>query len=690
MLLGGGHAHVQVLRAIGMKPLPGVRVTVISRELESPYSGMLPGHVAGAYTRPEMHIDLAPLARFAGARLLEGEAFGLDVEQRRVLLSDHPPIRYDVLSINTGAVPDAPQDGVAVKPIGRFLPQWDAVRDKLPQGARVAVVGSGAGGVELALAIRAARSDLGITVYGRTWLPGFNASAAELIRLACEEQQVAVRVGEPVEPGAAELGTADQVFWVTGVRAPGWLGTSGVHTDPDGFVVVDETLRSTSHPEIFAAGDIACLKGQERPKAGVYAVRAGPVLVANLRAIFADRKLRRFRPQRHFLTLMGIGDGTAVAAKWQLATRSRWMWRWKDHIDRSFMRRFQNLPEMSSNPPALPPALAEDAPDPMRCGGCGAKLGADLLRRVLARLPISESEDVLVGIGDDAAEVRAGPSILVSTDGLRGMLDDTYRFGRIVAHHNLNDLFAMGAHPTSAVAMATVPLMAEPLMEDELLQLLLGVVHVLEAHDVALVGGHSSEGAELFLALTVMGGRGEHRFSKDGLRPGDQLILNKPIGTGVVLAAAMRGEAASADVARATRSMDTSNADAAAVLGAHGALGVTDVTGFGLAGHLSEMLRASQLGVTLQIDQVPALPGAQALLDQGLASALQGSNEQALQDFKGRTADARLLCDPQTSGGLLAGVAPDRAPACLEALRRAGYEHAAIIGTVEEGAWRLT
>jgi len=699
LLVGGGHTHIQVLRSLAMQPLPGVRVTLLTREIRSPYSGMLPGHIAGFYSRDDMHVDLVPLCHRAGVRLIHGEVMGLDVERRLVRVQGRPPITFDWLSLNSGALPQAPARGIAVKPIGRFLPAWDQARAALPAGAAVAVVGAGAGGVELAFAVAAARSDLRVSIVGRQWLPGFSVRAGRLLRQQAIargltlvlDAEVTDYIGNQLHLADGSSLVTHEVFWVTDVAAPGWLRASQLLTDDRGFVVVDESLRSVTHPHVLAAGDVACLKGQERAKSGVFAVRAGPILAHNLRAIPAGTALRRFRPQQHFLRLMGTGDGSAVAAKWGLTMSGPLMWRWKDWIDRAFMQRFRDLPErMVTNAAPLPEAMQRDVPDPMRCGGCGAKLGADLLQRVLARLPITSRAGVLLGIGDDAAEIVADGSVLVSTDGLRAMVDDPYRFGRIVTHHNLNDLYAMGAIPTSAVALATIPLMGEQLMEEELTALLTGVVDVLEAHDVPLVGGHSAEGAELFLGLTVTGRRGPVTFTKSGLKPGQQLILTKPVGTGVILAAAMRGLPVADALAEAMLAMDASNAAAVEILVDCGATGVTDVTGFGLLGHLSEMLRASRVGARVAVESVPTLTGAQALLDSGVRSSLQTSNEQVLADFVvGADIDARLLCDPQTSGGLLAGVSSDDGQRCVDRLRAAGLGHAVVIGEVTTGSCEL-
>ena len=354
------------------------------------------------------------------------------------------------------------------------------------------------------------------------------------------------------------------------------------------------------------------------------------------------------------------------------------------------MEKYQRLPSMEV-PLELPPlrfgASAEPL-DPMRCGGCGAKLGAASLQRALSRLPPQRAPGLVQGIGDDAAVLNANPAPLVlSIDGFRTLVDDPYLFGRIVAHHSLNDIYAMGAQPTSALALATVPLMAEAMMEDDLHQMLVGAADVLNASGIPLVGGHSAEGAELSLGLSVTGALASPALSKGGARPGDRLILTKPLGTGVLLAAQMRGLAPIAWLQGALQCMDCSNGEALAVLRAQGVRAATDVTGFGLVGHLTEMLDASGCGAQLRLDRMPALDGALAAFRRGAASVLQGSNERFLEGFELRgcaPADLRvkLLADPQTAGGLLVSVPSGEAAGCLEALRAAGYRGSADIGFV--------
>jgi len=714
VLVGGGHSHVQVVKAFAMRPQPGLRLTLVSREYDTPYSGMLPGCVAGRYDRAAMHIDLARLCAFAGARFLVDAVHGLDPVRRELRLDAHPPLRYDLLSLNTGATPRLPEAVapdmvdrvVAVKPIGRFLPRWQALRQQVAGGQRVVVVGGGAGGVELALAMRnVLPADVELGLVTDRLLPDLAPAATTRLRAALDRHGVALTQGVRVtayRQGAAWLedGRSLAAHWfvvVTGVEAPAWIADSGLAVDDRGFVCVDDQLRSCSHEDVFAAGDLAAMRDQPRAKAGVFAVRQGPVLADNLRRVILAKPLRTYRAQHRFLVLVGTGDGRAVASRGDRAAEGRWVWWWKDWIDRRFMKRFNELPAMPAPDWALPAGLRNEAPDPMRCGGCGAKLGADPLRRALARLPVRQPPSVLLGLGDDAAVVRTPADTLVQTvDGLKAFIDDPCRFGRITAQHAMNDLLAMGARGVSALALVTLPLMAEAMMEDDLVQLLSGVLAGLDEHGVPLVGGHSGEGESLQLALSLTGVPDGPPLRKAGLEPGQRLVVTKALGTGTLLAAHMRARLPAAQLETALLSMEQSNGPALGILREHCVRALTDVSGFGLLGHLGEMLRASgpAVGADLALSTLPWLPGAAEQFSAGVQSSLQRNNEAALADFEaaGSAANgwqARLAVDPQTSGGLLAALPAERADDCVAALRGAGYGTTAVIGTVTAGPWRL-
>ena len=405
--------------------------------------------------------------------------------------------------------------------------------------------------------------------------------------------------------------------------------------------------------------------------------------------MLVGQPLKRFRAQRQALALLRMAPGQATASRGFLQASGGWLWRYKNWIDRRFMRRFQDLPAMELPKPEFRGIMqAEAPPETMRCGGCGAKLGADLLQRVLHRLNIHAPEHVSFGIGEDAAVVRLGhEAIAMSCDGFRAMLDDPWRFGRIAAHHALNDLYAMNSVPSVAMALVTVPFASESLMEDDLFQLMSGALSVFSADSVALVGGHSAEGAELSVGFTVVGTTGFNLMAKGNLRAGNALILSKPIGVGAILAGGMDGRCDAAAVSHALHVMDQSNATAMQILADYGVVACTDVTGFGLGGHLSEMLRASDVSATLELDDIPVIPQALVLLANGVESSLQKNNEQVIADcvYECSSLDPKLraLADPQTSGGLLAGVDSEYAASCVDALRQYGYVNARIIGAVD-------
>jgi selenide,water dikinase len=689
VLLGAGHAHVEVLRRFAMRPEPGVRLTLIGREPETPYSSMLPGLIRGDYTHQQAHIDLAPLAAMANARLIVAEAEAFDPDARTVTIRNRPDTEFDILSIDVGGIPAVPGDaGIGVKPIGLFLDRLHRLEATLPAGARIAVVGGGPGGVELALALAERFSgQLRLVLISATPepLPTAPAAARRAVRQALVDADVELVCGVTAtmldgrrlflsDGSFIEVATA---LWATGVEGPAFLAASGVACDQTGCIRVNRDLRSVSHPHIFAAGDCAAVEGEARPKAGVWAVRAGAPLAGNLRLAAKGRALKPWKPQRAGLAILGLGHGRAVAWRDGIAVQGHKVWWLKDRIDRRWMRMYTEM------------RMAPDPDAPMRCGGCGAKVSAEVLAGALAALPRGETPDLLATL-DDAAVLKPplGKLLVQSVDHFRSFLDDPFVFGQIAAAHALSDLYAMGADPWTALAIASVPYASSRKMRAELSAMLQGATEILRADGCALVGGHSAEASETALGFSVTGLVDSGRIlRKAGLQPGDQLILTKPLGTGIVLAGYMRGNTRAQWLIAAIDSMRTTNASAARIAMAHRPRAGTDVTGFGLAGHLREMLEASGVAAVLHVQAIPALPGARALAAHGIESTLAPENRRLLGDMP----DVALLVDPQTSGGLLLGLPANRAALCLQALQDGGL-NAAIIGEVEpvrDGANRI-
>ncbi len=713
LIVGGGHSNVEVLRHYGMKPEPGVRITVVAREPHTPYSGMLPGYLAGKYTWDEIHIDLLKLSTFANARFIPDEVTRVNLSEQTVSFGSRPDLRYDVIAINTGGAPGKHyQDNdlvIPVKPIGQFIPAWNQVVSQHGTGSgyRLTIVGGGPGSVEVALAIRERHGDaftINLVTANDILLKEHNkllerAIARELqkndISVSCDFNVVDVTDRAVIAADGRKL-ESDCVLWVAGVEAPDWIRESNFAVDKGGFLRVNQNLQSISNPNAFAAGDIVCLDGQERPKSGVYAVRAGPYLARNTRFALTSRPLRRYKAQRKALAILRLSHVRAVATKGPICLSSRPVEVWKDWIDRTFMRRYSDLPEMDSSVELLKPlTLREDQPDPLRCGGCGSKLGADLLESVLRRLGVGVDREHVRGIGDDAAVVDWNSSrFATSCDGFRSMITDPYQFGRLSANHALNDLYAMGSDPKIALAMVTVPLMSHTLMEDELYQAMSGAMSVFEESNTKLVGGHSAEGSELSLGFAVTGTVPQDPVLNSSLVSDHALVLTKPLGTGLLLAGIMHGTTSAKDLMTAIEVMDQSNAEAARILLDFDPSAMTDVTGFGLLGHISEISLRSSVNVELVVDQIPLMDGAKETVMQQVRSSLHDNNAQSVADYEKRRdfddSEIAPLVDPQTCGGLVAAIPKAHVDECVDRLRDAGYLHAGQIGlSIESEASRL-
>lgn len=767
VLIGGGHAHVHTLKAFGMKPIPGVRVTLITRDIETPYSGMLPGLVAGHYTRQESHIDLGRLCSFSGVRLLHTEACGLDTTEKLIYCKDgRPPIRYDVVSIDVGISPrplpkllsTSNPSITAVKPIDGFAARWDCILLRaleVQRGAtvRIVIVGGGGGGVELSFAVqhrlsqelRRAGKDSGqvqVALVQRSAeiMPLHNETVREMVQTLLAAKGIVVyRNAEIVNVDSlqGELIASDgmriqydEAIWCTDAVAQPWIKEcAGLTTTQDGFICVKATLESTSTPDVFACGDVAQLH-HPRPKAGVFAVRAGPPLTANLRHRLLNEPLEDWEPQEEFLGIIGTGDGHAIASKGKMGTQGDFLWTLKDKIDRTWMAGYQNLPdkeemmlkmeqERENGSNLFSGNLLSDqatidllSKAKMRCGGCGSKVGAALLQRSLERVKHLNAvrAEVVTGAGDDAALVRPPPpgTLLVQTiDYFRNFVSDPYLFGRIAANHALSDIHAMNGEPVSALALCVIPFGPERLVEETLVQVLAGMLHTLRAENCALVGGHTSEGAELAAGLAANGVVDPARVLPKGpLLPGHVLVLTKALGTGTIMAADMRAKARGKWVQEALASMMQSNARAANILHAYSCSACTDVTGFGLMGHLLEMIQfrgggggvnRNMSAVELSLSALPLLPGAAECVRQGIVSSLHPENIRCARAIENPTfADSEAcrapytLCfDPQTAGGLLAAVPGHLAATALDELHQNGYSSAQIIGRIVDSSREL-
>ncbi|MBW2243135.1 MAG: selenide, water dikinase SelD [Deltaproteobacteria bacterium] len=715
VLVGGGHAHVQVIRRWMMDPLLDVRLTVVLDRPAALYSGMVPGVVAGEYDIAEAEIDVVPLARRARARVILAAASRIVPSTRSIELVGRPPLHYDAASLDVGStvrgteLPGVREHALATRPIREFVDRVDGAVARMQGvegGPRISIVGGGAAGVELAFTLDTRLRSVGTVpaIEILTDAPILSNSSARLRRAteaALRERGIrlvtGVRVAAVEEKGVRLEGgdarSADLVVWATGAAPVPLLGNSPLPLDKAGFVRVASSFEVEGADGLFAVGDCASLTDHAWvPKAGVHAVRAGPTLDANLRATLSGRPLRRHRPQRDFLALLNLGGGRAIGGKWGFAFSAGAVWRLKDRIDRRFMERFQVLEANGAAADAFP-TPEEMGMEEMPCGGCAAKVGAHPLSRALARLaPASLDDRVIVGLDapDDAAAVRTltGDVVLATVDGFRAFTDDPWWVGRVAAINAVSDVQAKGGTPRHALALVTIPDEDETRAEETLFQVLSGLRTALDPLGVSLIGGHTTQGPELFVGLSIMGDAPTSGpLPLGALESGDVLVLTAALGTGVVLAADMQGRARGSWFQAVLAHMARSNANAGEVA-TRLARSATDVSGFGLAGHLGEMLEAGGRSANLFVDALPLLPGARALLEAGVRSSFHDQNAEGRRGIAWDAslddrAVAEVIFDPQTSGGLLLAVPRDALKETLSALHAGGDSAAAEIGTVE-------
>lgn len=704
VLLGIGHTNAHVLRMWKMNPIPDTDLTCISDFTRATYSGMLPAVLAGQIPARQMEIDLVQLCSSVGARLITNGVKGIDHQTNEVLFANRPPVPFDALSVGIGST--ATTDGVniqsdsfvPIKPMQTFLGRLGTALSRSEQRSegeplRVVIVGSGVAGIEITFCLpgflesASSRSySLQLITRSDQILPEVVNRTRTLVANEFDRRNVDVLTGKAVTAvDASSLMLcdgrkidADLVIWATGAAPPTLLGRLGLDLDDRGFVLTKSTLRSTSHDKVFAVGDTGTIVDVGLPKAGVYAVRQGPILWQNLNRLLTGRRLLEYQPQQSFLKLINLGDGRAIGQWKQIAFSGRWVMRLKDSIDSGFIDKFRVVPMEDS--------MDGSGEDTMQCRGCGCKLGSDVLESALA----GASSIVL----EDAAEIGGDTptKLIASTDFFSSPVTDSFLAGRIAALHSASDIIASGAQPTEALANVVLPEGDRLAQQRTVRDFLQGANREFDAMGASVVGGHTIVGPRMEVGFTVIG-RPWKQFlvRKCNLKPGDHLYLTKPLGIGVLLAAQMRSICPAEDYEALLEAMFQPQHGfirAAVDLGIDAG---TDVTGFGLVGHLVEMLTTSDVAAVIRLDNIPILPGAVEVVQQGVESSLAPDNRKfekqvSASEAVRNQAAYRILFDPQTCGGLLLGVNQSVEESFLQATAAIDLPTPVHIGVVIERA----
>ncbi|WP_295625370.1 FAD-dependent oxidoreductase [uncultured Nitrosomonas sp.] len=365
LLIGGGHSHIIAIKRLAVKPLTDTRITLISSDTLTPYSGMLPGLIAGHHTHEDCHIDLRKLCQWVGIKFIHCKVTHMDSSKKQIDCQDNLSLRYDVLSINVGSqpalhsIPGAIIYGSPVKPIKQFLQQWQhwlTTQQRSSHLQRIVVVGGGAAGIEILLALHyrlanttSIRAEFTLICADSHILNSHNKKVQNFFHRHLQTLGIQLIQGKYVVSALEHQLVLndhtrydyDFLAWAIHANAQPWLGRSGLACDDNGFIQVDKYLRSISHPDIFATGDCAAFTPMPLPKAGVYAVRQGPFLAKNISTqLVGHGSLQPYKPQRYFLSLLTTGGRHAVASRGAFFAHGKWVWLWKNYIDRSFITSF--------------------------------------------------------------------------------------------------------------------------------------------------------------------------------------------------------------------------------------------------------------------------------------------------------------------------------------------------------------
>jgi len=667
VLVGAGHSNIALIRRFAMDPLEGVRLVVINPESTAPYSGMLPGFLAGQYIADELFIDVAALCKQAGARFIRGSLKRVDAATKTLTIrhqaltnSRELCIPYDYAVLNTGA---APADSFPsthpgcyyVKPIRELLIDLPRIDEKMRGGNRSMVIaGGGAAGIELAFAFRSRYgSDATITLVSRRSIDHDNAlsAGASVIRRALEKKRITLlesvevtqAVVDEVRLSDSRSVAAHVVCVATPVKAPSWIEQSGL-AGKDGFLTVNTELQVDDCEGLYASGDIVNLPSS-RGRSGVMAVRAGQYLAKALWQKIQGRHVSPFRPQKHWLTLLNLGDGEAIAVRGSFAYKGASLFKLKDRIDQKFMARFKPR-KMSST-------------EAMRCEGCAAKLPGNMLTSVFGQQ-----------FEDGAITAQHGVSQIRSIDALTHLVDDPYLVGVLAMRHAVSDVWAMGASPTTALTLIAVErALSQHLEASEFVQAQAGLQDAAQAYGVEIVGGHSLSLNQPMIAVQVEGecARPVH---KSGAMAGDELWITGPVGSGILFAALASGLTIGASIDQWISNALKSLFEASQTAAQEGVHAMTDVTGFGLAGHIHEMLSGKNLGIQWA-ENIVTFPGVDECIARGIQSTAYVDNVRYAQQT-GHKAPSAVVFDPQTCGPLLIAAPPEIAKRVVQHWGEAG------------------
>ena len=665
----------------GKNPLSETRITLISNEIDTPYSGMIPGYIEGIYSWRDTHIDLYKLATKLNIRFIHSEVINVSGKNKRIYMNKRPYLSYDFLSINTGIQSDyskikgAKKFSLPVKPISKlassFLKNMDHINS-------IAFVGGGAGAVELALALRKRYENKKfnlkiIIVTGKSGLlKSFSRKTQSLVRNVLDKANIKVIEKKYIlEINQDGLVTSDnktlkidRCILSTNAMAPLWLKKSDIKLSENGFIKVNKSFQ-TNFNFIFAAGDIVDFDSMNLDKAGVYAVRAGKHLAISIKKFIKNKTNYLYIYNKNYLTLIGLSNGYAIASKYGISVCLKINYKLKEYIDRKFVKNFNNFENISLysknkkiilfflNKIIKKPIFIINENIQMQCRGCAAKVPFGALKNSLPKSLTFSSAD--------ASSIPKYPSLFQTVDMINAIISDPFLLGKIAANHSLSDIFAVKSKAISAQMILQLPLSESNINSRDLRQVLLGAQSVFNDNKCLLNGGHTMIGndKEPIIGFSIIG-ENEYKSPKSLpiIKQGDIIILTGKIGSGLIFAGINNNFIDSYYKIDVVDQMIEGNTKFANIIDRLTILSMTDITGFGLANHLLNLIQrdVNKTGLTINTNNIPIYNGVEKALNKGVKSSLFLSNYDAAQENIIYEREKRLIddiiYDPQTVGGL--------------------------------------
>ena len=668
VLLGGGHAHVQVLRKLCMNFYEGLHVVLINNSLESAYSGMTPAFIQDYYKINEIMIDLQRLCFNAGVTFINDEVIQLKTEEKKVILKNRPSIYYDLLSINTGCISKKNNikihensKNIFIKPINNLIKNLNSLDEiiKNTNNTRINIIGGGVAAFEISFALRQRyQNKVIISIISKNILSekNLNTKSINKLKKISKDMNISLKGSDVIEIKKNELLLSNEEIFPsdlnlisTGAQIPEWLQNSSLEKI-DEFIGINTNLQSINDVNIFAVGDVASIQNYQRPKSGVMAVRQGQILKENIFLKIHGKKLKKFRPQKNWLYIIGTYPDKALLNYLHFSFHSNWCWVLKKLIDKSFIKRFSFPNKLNMKKKIVSENL--ETPNPkMFCQGCGSKISKATLTNYLSEN--SNNND----LADSSIVKFSDKQILQTVDHIKLFSSiDPFDFGVISYLHSQNDIIAAGGSVHSINISVGAPFGEGNTELFYLKSFMKGVEYLSKFDNASIISGHSYQTFEPGITIN-MNGIHEHESKKTLAKENNLIYLSKPLGVGYLLAAYFKNSDLlnSKDFNEVLNIMKLSNKNASEIAKKHSTQTMTDISGFGLASHLGDICKYSGLTANIHLDKKLLInPNLEIL--KNFQSTGYKSNHKSISKYINIDENnpyLDILYDPQTNGPLL-------------------------------------